>query len=78
MDLAEATYITQSRRLLTSIIGFAEWLADPCNGLSEAKRLEYAEIIFAAGTALNERFEKRHGLVTYAGRFSARPDDKPA
>jgi hypothetical protein len=57
------------RNLLTNVVGFAEWLADPGHGLSEAQRLEYAEIIYASALRINEEFEQRHKLVTVAERW---------
>ena len=65
----DAADVADMRRLLTTIIGFSEWLADPKHELNEARRLEYAEIVQASGLELNARLERRHGLVTIAIRF---------
>lgn len=51
---AAAHFDIRSRTLMTNITGFSELLADPALGLPEARRLEYAEIIFASSLALAE------------------------
>ena len=51
---AAAHFDVRSRTLMTNIMGFSELLADPSMGLPEAKRLEYAEIVFASSLALAE------------------------
>lgn len=53
-------FIGEVRTHLTTILGFAEMLADPKLALTDRKRAEYGEIVAASGALLAERIERRH------------------
>ena len=53
-----------AREYANVIGGYAQMLADPCLRLDEARRLEFAERIYAAQCALTERQAEFTRLIT--------------
>lgn len=59
-------FIGEVRTHLTTILGFAEMLADPAIDLTDKTRAEYGRIVATSGALLAERIERRDAELRMA------------
>jgi len=59
-------FLGEVRTHMTTILGFAEMLADPALALSDKTRSEYGFIVATSGALLAERLERENAELTVA------------
>jgi hypothetical protein len=59
-------FVGPARTMMTTILGFAEMLADPDLPLTDAKRLEYEAIVVSSSEALLAHVERETGRLRAA------------